>query len=104
MKTSEVLRRVLLHLKDDGYGMAHHRYSCYAVNELYQRGVIGDRDRPRVKKKLLAHLNGAETLEEWLYAHHGIQYDDSSAYRRKIMATRKAWLAHLIEFYQRKAD
>jgi hypothetical protein len=49
-------------------------------------------------------LNGAASLEEWLYAHHGIRCTNTAHYKRKIMATRKAWLTHLIEHYENKGD
>ena len=104
MKTSFVLRRVRVHLVDDGSGMAHHRYICYALSELYLRGYIGDRDRTRVKRLIRNLLNGAQTLEEWLVANHGIPYESTREYAVKIMATRKAWLDHLIEFYSTKGD
>jgi hypothetical protein len=104
MKTSEVLRRVRVHLVDDGSGMAHHRYICYALSELYMRGYIGDRDRTRVKRLILSYLDGAQTLEEWLVANHAIACEDTPEYKIKIMATRKAWLGHLIEHYEGKGD
>lgn len=106
MKTSEVLRRVRRHLGNGtGFLYIHQRYVCFALAYLYYDAkVIGDRDRTRVKKLIRGHLNGAETLEEWLYANHRIQYVNSPEYTRKIMTTRKAWLEHLIQHYQRKGD
>jgi len=104
MKTSEVLRRVRKHLVDDDSGMVHHRYICYALSELYLRGYIGDRDRTRVKRLIHNLLSGAQTLEEWLVAYHGIPYENTREYKIKIMATRKAWLDHLIEHYSTKGD
>ena len=104
MKTSEVLRRVRVHLVDDGSGMAHHRYICYALSELYLRGYIGDRDRTRVARMIRNHLDGAQTLEEWLVANHAIACEDTPEYKIKIMTTRKAWLDHLIEHYSTQGD
>ena len=104
MKTSEVLRRVRKHLVDDDSGLVHHRYICYALNELYLRGYIGDRDRTRVKRLIRSYLDGAQTLEEWLLANNGIPYESTREYAVKIMATRKAWLGHLIEHYEGKGD
>lgn len=104
MKTSEVLRRVRIHLVDDGGGMAHQRYICYALSELYLRGYIGDRDRTRVKRMIRNQLDGAQSLEEWLIANHNIACTNTRKYKTKIMTTRKAWLDHLIEFYSTKGD
>jgi hypothetical protein len=104
MKTSEVFRRVRLHLRDGGYMMSHERYICYAVHALYFMSSIGDRDRTKAKRLIRLHLNGAASLEEWLYAHHGIRCTNTAHYKRKIMATRKAWLTHLIEHYSNKGD
>lgn len=104
MKTSEVFRRVRLHLSDTDTGMAHQRYICYALNALYFRGMIGDRDRTRCKRLIRVHLEGKETLEHWLYDNHGIRMEYKTRYFRKIMTTRKAWLTHLIEHYEAKGD
>lgn len=105
MKTSEVLRRVRLHLGDGGVMPAHKRYVCFALRWLYSRGkVIRDSDRARVQKLIYRHLGDCNTLEQWLKEKHGIDYDWSSAYRKKIMATRKAWLTHLIEHYEAKGE
>jgi len=106
MKTSEVLQRVWVHLGDGKQPMvAHRRFICIALEYLYYTvGVIGDRDRTRVKKLIHGHLDGACSLEHWLDIHHGIEVKNSRAYRRKIMVTRHAWLAHLIEHYRSKGD
>lgn len=105
MKTSEVLRRVRLHLGSGGTMPAHKRYVCFALRWLYQKAkVISDSDRARVQKLIYWHLDRCNTLEHWLQENHGIGYDFSPSYRRKIMATRKAWLTHLIEHYSHKGD
>lgn len=105
MKTSEVLRIVRTHLGEGSYGMpSHKRYICYALNALYGRGMIGDIDRTRVKRFIRVHLDGCSTLEHWLQAKHNIPYEYKTRYTRKIMATRKAWLTHLIEHYEAKGD
>ena len=107
MKTSEALRRVRGHLVDVWSidTPMHKRYICYAANEAYLRGYIGDRDRTKVKKIINTLLgSGAGTLEWWLYEHHNITCTRSPRYNKKIMATRKAWLTHLIEHYEAKGD
>lgn len=106
MKTSEVLQRVWVHLGDGKTSMvSHQRFICHALDFLYYKiGVIGDRDRTRVKKIINGHLDGAFSLEHWLDIHHDIEIKNSRAYRRKIMVTRHAWLAHLFEHYQSKGD
>ena len=104
MKTSEVLRRVRDALRDGGHMMVFERYGCYALNWLYLHRKIGDRDRTKGKRVLRKHLDGSQSLEAWLYAHHGICTTNTVAYKKKIMATRKAWLTHLIEFYSSKGD
>ena len=107
MKTSEVLRRVREHL-GDGHDIAmptHKRYICYALAYLYSEvKVISDRDRARVKKRIEMHLDGYVTLENWLDCWHNIPLTNTKPYRIKIMATRKAWLTHLIEHYEAKGD
>lgn len=106
MKTSEVLRRVRIHLSDGTDNPLSHRiYICYALNYLYfHAGAIGDRDRQRVTKIIEAALHPACTLEHWLLINHDIPLKRTKPYRRKIMATRKAWLDHLIEHYEAKGD
>lgn len=106
MKTSEVLTKVRRHLGNGTRILySHQRYVCFALEYLYYDAkVIGDKDRTRVKKLIRGHLDGAETLEEWLFANHGIRYTGSTRYNKKIMATRKAWLTHLIEHYEAKGD
>ena len=106
MKTSEVLRRVRTHLYyGRDYSVAHKHFICEALNYLYYAaGVIGDRDRTRVKKIITAMLLPHKTLEEWLEVNHNIACTHTLDYRQKIMATRKAWLDHLIEFYSTKGD
>ena len=107
MKTSEVLRRVREHL-GDGHDIAmptHKRYICYALAYLYSEvKVISDRDRARVKKLIESMLLPALTLDHWLLLNHGIPYQRTKKYRMKVMATRKAWLTHLIEHYEAKGD
>jgi hypothetical protein len=106
MKTSEVLHRVRLHLRDgEEHQMAHQRYICYALDYLYYTaGVIGDRDRYQTKKLIEAQLGNYYTLEHWLQESYGIRIKGTKTYRKKIMATRKAWLTHLIEHYSHKGD
>lgn len=105
MKTSKVLQRVLLHLGDKGFLPVHQKFICSALDFLYYPiGVIGDRDRTRVKKLIRGHLDGEVSLNVWLLNKHGIKPAYTHQYTRKIMATRKAWLAHLIEHYQSKGD
>ena len=105
MKTSTVLRKVRAHLRDGGHMMHHERYSCYALGWLYFVGkTIGDRDRTRVKKLLQNHLEGCVSLEDWLQRNKWIEMTNTPYYKRKIMATRKAWLTHLIEHYEAKGD
>lgn len=104
MKTSEVLRHVRDHLQDGGYMLSHEHYGCFAADFLYRVGRIGDRDRTKVKKVLRTHLDGCPSLEAWLYKNHNKNINNTPAYLRKIMATRKAWLTHLIEHYSHKGD
>ena len=105
MKTSEVFRRVRLHLRADGGAMqSHQRYICYALNYLYLSGAIGDRDRTRGKRVIRTYLQGKGSLEHWLCDNHGITGMGYAWYDKKIMATRKAWLTHLIEHYEAKGD
>lgn len=104
LKTSEVFRRVRLHLRDGGAMQSHQRYICYALDELYLRGVIGDLDRTRCKRYIRIHLDGKGSLEHWLHDNHGITGMGYQWYNKKIMATRKAWLTHLIEHYEAKGD
>lgn len=105
MKTSTVLRKVRAHLRDGGYMEKHERYVCYAVEWFYYVDKsIGDRDRTRVKKLIRGHLEGSQSLEVWLDNVHGIGITNTPSYQRKIMATRKAWLTHLIEHYAAKGD
>ena len=104
MKTSEVFRRVRLHLRDEGHMFSHERYICYALHRLYLLSSIGDKDRTRCKKYIERHLDGCATLEHWLYQNHRIPSTNTPRYQKKIMATRKAWLTHLIEHYANKGD
>jgi len=105
MKTSIVLRRAKDHLRDGGHMMTSERYVCYAIDWCYFIGKnIGDRDRTRVKKLMWAHLGGAPSLEVWLQIHHRKEITNTPRYKLKIMATRKAWLDHLIEYYEAKGD
>ena len=105
MKTSEVFRRVREHLGDEGYLYSHERYICYALHYLYFiKKTIGDRDRTRCRKYIRLHLDGCASLEHWLYQNHRIQSTNTPRYQKKIMATRKAWLTHLIEHYANKGD
>ena len=106
MKTSEVLRRVRLHLNYGGeYAGMHRHFICEAINYLYYEvKVIGDRDRTRVKRIVRSMLRPQWSLEDWLDVHHNIKVTNTPEYLRKLMATRKAWLTHLIEFYSSKGD
>jgi hypothetical protein len=104
MKTSEVLRRVLTHLGDENYTRTHQRYVCFALDQLYRLGMIGDLDRTRCKRLIRAHLDGTHSLEHWLLENHGVHPDCTRAYITKMMVTRKAWVTHLIEHYETKGD
>jgi len=106
MKTSEVFRRIRLHLCDEWTPdtQSHRRYICYAAHYLYLISAIGDRDRTRIKRLIRGHLDGCATLEHWLHQNHNISCARSVRYNKKIMATRKAWLTHLIEHYSHKGD
>lgn len=105
MKTSEVLAKVFMHLGTGENMMSHRRHICNAIDYLYFHAkVIGDIDRTRVKNLIRGHLGLYATLEWWLYKNHGIPIRNTMAYRKKIMVTRHAWLAHLIEHYQSKGD
>jgi hypothetical protein len=106
MKTSEVLRRVRLHLSDgEKHVPMHRKYICYALNYLYfDVAAIPDAARWHAKKLIGLQLAPYQTLEEWLNEVHGIPLKKLAASRSKIMATRKAWLTHLIEHYEAKGD
>ena len=107
MKTSEVFKRVRAHLYNGkaDYRSAHRHFICEAIKYLYYDAkVIGDRDRTRAQKIIIAALQPQHTLEDWLAKQHKIIPTYTPAYRRKIMVTRKAWLTHLINHYQSKGD
>ena len=104
LKTSEVFRRVRMHLRDGGAMQAHQRYICFAINALYFMGMVGDVDRTRAKCVIRAQLQGKKSLEQWLFDNHNITGMGYAWYDKKIMATRKAWLTHLIEHYEAKGD
>lgn len=105
MKTSTVLSLVKEHLRDGGYMQSHERYICYALEWLYYDAkTIGDRDRTRVRKLIRSHLDGLFSLEFWLSHVHGIDVTNTPRYKKRIMATRKAWLDHLIEHYRKQGD
>lgn len=104
MKTSKVFSIVRDYLRDGGHMMSHERYICYAVNALYLRGDIGDRDRTKAKRLIRGHLGDCGSLEHWLYDNYGIRPTRTPAYNKKIMATRKAWLTHLINHYEAQGD
>ena len=104
LKTSEVFRRVRSHLCDGEYKHTHKRYICSALHYLYLVGAIGDVDRTRCRRYILKHREGHVSLEAWLYDNHDIRFEHTLAYNKKIMATRKAWLTHLIEHYEAKGD
>lgn len=104
MKTSEVFRRVRKHLHDGGNMAVHQRYICFALRQLYQNGMIGDVDRTRCRRLIYVHLGNQPSLEAWLYNKHGVTLTRTPSYNKKIMATRKAWLTHLIEHYEAQGD
>lgn len=106
MKTSEVFRRVRLHLSNAWTPElpAHKRYICMALHELYLRGAIGDRDRTKGRRLIRAHLGGKYSLEHWLWCKHDISVGYNKLDVRKSIVTRKAWLTHLIEHYESKGD
>ena len=105
MKTSTVLGLVKAHLRDGGYMQSHERYVCYALEWLYYHAkTIGDVDRTRVKRMVRHHLEGSRPLEQWLDLNHCIMTTNTPSYKKRIMATRKAWLDHLIEHYRKQGD
>ena len=105
MKTSEVFRKVKDHLLDEGYMQHHERYICYAITELYfKKKTIRDKDRVRCKRIVMELLAPASSLEHWLDMHHRKEITNTPRYKRKIQATRKAWLDHLIQHYEEKGD
>lgn len=106
MKTSEIFRRVRTHLRTNWTQItpAHRRYICTALAQLYLNGVIGDKDRTKGIRVIRGHLDGKHSLEHWLHDNHGISVPYSNDAVRKIMATRKAWLTHLIEHYEAKGE
>lgn len=106
MKTSEVFRKVKLHLTDKWTNEtpADRRYICMAVAKLYLNGMIGDKDRTRCRRLVLAHLGGKYSLERWLWVNHDISVGYTRADINKSIVTRKAWLDHLIEHYENKGD
>lgn len=101
MKTSEVFALVKENLWDGtGECAAHNRYIYYQLEELCRMHEISTNDRNRCKRivsKLLG-INGL--LESWLFYKHDIQIKYTTAYYRKVQATRRAWLDHLIEHYR----
>lgn len=103
MKTSEVFKRVKVHLEMGGC-MAHHHYICYALNELYFRGYIPDVKRTKCKRIVLRLLETHTTLNDWLCAKHGIPIEFTNKYHHKMRVTRLAWLDHLINHYEAKGD
>jgi hypothetical protein len=103
MKTSEVFKRVKVHLEMGGC-MAHHHYICYALNELYLRGYIPDVKRTKCKRIVLNLLKPCDSLNEWLIANHSIHIEHTEAYHHKMKVTRLAWLDHLINHYEAKGD
>ena len=106
MKTSEVFKRVRAHLREYSPKTPFHtRYICYALDYLYyQAKVIGDRDRLRCKRIVWALLGDTNTLEDWLHKRHNIKPTYTKRYRKKLHATRHAWMTHLIQHYQSKGD
>jgi len=105
MKTSEVFRKVKELLRDEGYMQHHERYICYAIGELYyKRKAIGDRDRTRCKRIITDLLAPAHSLEHWLDLHYRKEITNTPRYKKLIMATRKAWLDHLITHYEARGD
>ena len=104
MKTSEVFRKVKAHLRDEGHMHNHERYICFALHRLYLLHSIGDRDRTRVQRLVRAHLDGCQSLEHWLEVYHRKEITNTPRYKKRIMATRKAWLDHLITHYETKGD
>jgi len=103
MKTSEVFKRVKVHLEMGGC-MAHHHYICYALNELYFRGNIPDVQRTKCKRIVLNLLKNCDSLNEWLAANHKIHIEQTKEYHDKMKVTRLAWLEHLINHYEAKGD
>ena len=106
MKTSEVFRRVKLHLTDKWTELTptDRRYICMALTKLYLNGMIGDRDRTRCRRLIRAHLDNAFSLEHWLWLNHKIHVSYTPADINKSIVTRKAWLDHLITHYETKGD
>lgn len=105
MKTSEVFRRVKAHLLDEGFMYPHERYICYTIEHLYyQKKTIGDRDRTRCKRIIMELLAPARSFEQWLDMHHRKDITNTTRYKKRIMATRKAWLDHLITHYETQGD
>lgn len=106
MKTSEVFRKVKLHLTDKWTRdtPADRRYICMAVSKLYFNGMIGDRDRTRCRRLIMAHLGGKYSLEHWLWVNHNIGVLHTREHINKSIVTRKAWLDHLINHYEAKGD
>jgi len=105
MKTSEVFRKVKALLRDEGYMQKHERYICYALEALYyHKKTIGDRDRTRCKKIVMKLLHPAHSLEHWLDMNHRKEITNTPRYQKRIMATRKAWLDHLITHYEAQGD
>jgi len=92
MKTSEALKLTLAHLWDGGYNYRGEGYICLAAVEAGVGSVV----KPIIAKLLGRHA----TFTAWLLK-RGINPWRNS---RKLQATRKAWLQHLIKHYKSIGD
>lgn len=88
MKTSTALKRTKRNLPRD---------ECIGVCAAAHRASVGHIVHPIISNLLRPYIY----LETWLWAEHGIE----SAYNiRKLQATRRAWLDHLVAHYESKGD
>lgn len=97
MKTSAALRKTLRYLSDGvTYEEGKSVRICYAADR------AGNKVQERVVPIITCLLGRHVYFEDWLKA-KGIKcYGPANT--RKLQATRKAWLLHLIAEYEAKGD
>ena len=105
MKTSEVFALVKENLwNGTREWVAGNRYICHQLDALCRMHEISRSDRNRCKRIVSKLLGIDGSLESWLFYVHDIRVLNTAACHRKIQATRRAWLDHLIEHYKAKGQ
>ena len=102
MKTSKVFKVAKKKLWDGVVDLRPTNKERFICNAITFSPNIPSEDRKRARGIVNSLLGKHGTLEDWLRANHKIHFTRDDSERRQL--TRRAWLDHLIAYYESIGD